>query len=646
MRRSVCYTEPSQVLAGSVGTWNFLYTTASDLPKGTKLKFDLSSDGRPMDWEYPSADPDAKENAIYALLESGKTLYPVELQDKRQLFPTYEFTLPEKIEMGKTIAIVIGTPKGKKETKESGNKAQTIAERRRAFYLYIDTSGKGKYGDPELFTVDIRGNALQNIRALTPSFVVKNRRFDVVIRFEDEFNNVTGNAPDDTLIELSYENIRENLNWKIFVPETGFISLPNLYFNEAGIYTIQLKNLSTGEVFYAPPIKCFNEREEQLFWGLLHGESERIDSAENIEGCLRHFRDEKALNFYGISSFEDIEETSNEIWKLCLTQATEFDESDRFTTFLGFQWTGDDKTEGHRIIVYSKEGKQLQRKKESKSSSLKKMYKNALPKDFISIPSFTMASGYSYDFNDWNPEFERVAEIYNSWGCSETTEKNGNLLPIAPEGNKGIKEDPTGSLIEALKKGCRFGFVAGGLDDRGIYSNLYESEQVQYHPGLTAIITKEHNRNSLFEALYARRCYATTGARIIIDYNIALVPMGGEISTEEKPGLLVNRNISGSIAGTSDLERVEILRNGEVLHEIVPESGYHIDFDYDDMVPLQDVTLKDPSKKEFVFYYVRAFQKDGHIAWGSPIWIDYDKESKLERSKKKIAVKAPKKLSF
>ena len=31
--------------------------------------------------------------------------------------------------------------------------------------------------------------------------------------------------------------------WKLFIPETGFITLPNLYFNEPGVYKIQLKNL-------------------------------------------------------------------------------------------------------------------------------------------------------------------------------------------------------------------------------------------------------------------------------------------------------------------------------------------------------------------------------------------------------------------
>ena len=106
------------------------------------------------------------------------------------------------------------------------------------------------------------------IRIITPSFVTKNKRFDVVVRFEDEFGNLTNETAENTLIELTYEYLRENLNWKLFIPETGFIALPNLYFNEAGVYTIQLKNLSTGEVFRSAPIKCFAEAHDYLFWGL------------------------------------------------------------------------------------------------------------------------------------------------------------------------------------------------------------------------------------------------------------------------------------------------------------------------------------------------------------------------------------------
>ena len=95
----------------------------------------------------------------------------------------------------------------------------------------------------------MRGNILKTLKIVAPSLVARNKRFDVIVRFEDIYGNLTSNAPEGTLIDFSYENLRENLNWKLFVPETGFIALPNLYFNEAGLYKIQLRNLKTGEVF-------------------------------------------------------------------------------------------------------------------------------------------------------------------------------------------------------------------------------------------------------------------------------------------------------------------------------------------------------------------------------------------------------------
>ncbi len=79
--------------------------------------------------------------------------------------------------------------------------------------------------------------------------MAKNKRFDITVRFEDEFGNLTNYAPEGTLVDLSYEHLRENLNWKLFVPETGFVILPNLYFNEAGIYRIRLRNQKTNEIF-------------------------------------------------------------------------------------------------------------------------------------------------------------------------------------------------------------------------------------------------------------------------------------------------------------------------------------------------------------------------------------------------------------
>lgn len=622
MRRSICYCEPATAQAGEVNTWKLIYTSASSLPKGTRLKLDMLSKGRDIDWEIPSVNLKKAGNVIFGELDNGKAITAKEVKASDSYTPCFEFILPNGLAAGGNFTIVIGSP-DKKKAQKNGNRAQTNSQRRRPFNLYIDPSGKGHYGEPEVFSMDIKGNTLSSIRVVAPSFVARNKRFDVIVRFEDEYGNLTSDAPAETLIELSYEHLRENLNWKLFVPETGFIALPNLYFNEPGIYTICLRNTHTKEVFRSPPIKCFSENNKSVFWGVLHGESERIDSTENIENCLRHFRDDKGYNFFGASPFESQDETSNEMWKLISQNIIEFDENDRFSTFLSTQWQGTTGDEGVRQILFLKDHKQPLRKKDVKYSTLKKIHKSFSPKEIISIPTFTMGKGYEYNFKNFDPDYERVVEIYNAWGSSECTKKEGNPIPITTSGKKGIQESAEGSIQKALLNNCRFGFVAGGLDDRGIYGDFFDGDQVQYAPGLTAIIAPEHSRASLGDALYNRSCYATTGERIIVGLSIAGMPMGSEISTAQKHGLLINRHISGFVAGTTELKTVEIIRNGKVLKTFKPE-GYSLDFTYDDMIPLDKVAISSKDKKPpFVYYYIRVVQEDGHMAWSSPIWVDY-----------------------
>lgn len=622
MRRSICYCEPNLALAGELATWKFSYTTATSLPKGTRLKFDLLSRGREIDWEVPSVNLKEKKNVIWAENPEGKILNAKEL-GKDEFASSFEFVLPSEIKAGDTLSIFIGAAeKNKEEHRKKGNRAQTAIQRRRPFYLYIDPKGKGDYRDPEIFTIDVRGNILKNIRIIAPSLVGKNKRFDVIIRFEDIFGNLTNNAPEGTLVEVSYEHLRENLNWKLFVPETGFINVPNLYFNEPGIYKIQLRNLKTNETYFSAPIKCFAEAEKSIYWGLLHGESERVDSSENIEACLRHFRDERNGQFFAVSPFESVEETPNDIWKAICAQVAEFNEDYRFISLLGFQWFNEAPEEGLRHVIYSKDNKPILRKKEMKTNTLKKIYKSHTTKDLISIPSFTMAKGFETTFVDFDPDYERVVEIYNAWGSSECTTKEGNLRPITTDGKKGVSETEKGSIRKALNNNCRFGFVAGGLDDRGIYSEFYESDQVQYSPGLTAIVAIEQTREALFQALINRSCYATTGERIVLGFFIAGASMGSELNTKSKPGLSFNRHITGFVAGTKAIKEILFIRNGKPFHTIHPKQA-HYEFAIDDTEPLSKILIPAQGEKPpFVYYYIRIIQEDGHIAWGSPIWID------------------------
>lgn len=633
MRRSITYTEPAAITAGKVGNWKFIYTPANAVPKGTILRFEMHSNGKPLDWQIPETSLKKKSNLIWLETKKKKTISGSLQKSSSTGEPYFEFILPHETEPGDLITIHLGTQE--KDVEKYGNRAQKNIQRKRAFKLLIDSKGKGDF-QSENFHLDVRGGKLHHLRIIAPSLVTRNKRFDVIVRFEDAFGNLTSNAPEDTLIDLSYEHLRENLNWKLFVPETGFIALPNLYFNEPEVYRIQLKNLKTKEVFFSPPIKCLDESNTSIFWGLLHGESERHDSIENIESCLRYFRDDKALHFFCSSCFDQERETSNDQWKHIQQYIHEFNEEDRFVAMIGSQWVGDQKEEGLRHFIHAKEARSMIRKKDTKTNCLKKIYKTFQPKDLLSIPSFTMGNASTFNFKEHDPEFEKVAEIYNAWGSSECTSAEGNLRPIKGGKKTVVSETPEGSLRKALNQNCRFGFVAGGLDDRGVYADFYHSDQNQYSAGLTAVLSKDHSRASIFDALHKRSCYATTGARMIVGFKIAGKGIGSETDTFEKPGLLYNRHITGYVIGTTLIQKVELIRNGKVFHTFEPKTE-RFDFTYDDTDLLDKIAIQ-PNKEKppFAYYYLRAIQEDHHVAWSSPIWIDLQtsKPTTLKKRKK------------
>ena len=46
---------------------------------------------------------------------------------------------------------------------------------------------------------------------------------------------------------------------------------------------------------------------------------------------------------------------------------------------------------------------------------------------------------------------------------------------------------------------------------------------------LTGVWAEALTREALFEALWARRCFATNGARVMLDVRVNGMPMGSEV---------------------------------------------------------------------------------------------------------------------
>ena len=192
----------------------------------------------------------------------------------------------------------------------------------------------------------------------------------------------------------------------------------------------------------------------------------------------------------------------------------------------------------------------------------------------------------------------RLVEMVQTRGCFEAEETDARWRIW--DGGLG------GSVRTALARGYRLGFVGGTDNHSG-----WPTRKGDGCSGLTAIQAPVLAWSELFRALHARRCYATTGARIVADVTLNGAPMGSELRLQ--PG--AERRLRVRIRGTAPLECVQVIHCGHLLAELpVAADSPDLDAEWLDERPGRPL--------EDVNYYVRARQHDGECLWTSPFWVD------------------------
>ena len=66
------------------------------------------------------------------------------------------------------------------------------------------------------------------------------------------------------------------------------------------------------------------------------------------------------------------------------------------------------------------------------------------------------------------------------------------------------------------------------------------------------------------------------------------------------------------VSGTGPIKQVDVIKSNRVVYT-APGTGREMRFTYTD---------REPGSGE-AWYYVRAQQEDGQLAWGSPVWVKY-----------------------
>jgi len=121
---------------------------------------------------------------------------------------------------------------------------------------------------------------------------------------------------------------------------------------------------------------------------------------------------------------------------------------------------------------------------------------------------------------------------------------------------------------DAIRRGLVVGFVGQSDDHTGrpglsapLRALARDFATFDVYGGYTGIFSDNLSRQSVWDALKARHCYATTGKRIFLDVRTPDNAMMGDIVEGER-----SAELAVSIAGTAPLLDIEIRRNTEVVY--------------------------------------------------------------------------------
>jgi len=241
-----------------------------------------------------------------------------------------------------------------------------------------------------------------------------------------------------------------------------------------------------------------------------------------------------------------------------------------------------------------------------------KLADKLLTDEFFVVPHHTTRTGKHGEISDEiypGHDAMPVIEVHSKWG---TSEYRGNPNPL-----KEIHPGPSFTQ-DLLARGMKLGFVAGTDTHATIPSGGgKEPAQIDRLPGLTAVRCPELARQSVFDAIRRRQCYAVSLERILMHGSIAGRTFGEELLCSD---LLTMPKVDMIVAAKSDIVRIDLVRNGTTIHSVSPGS-WKARLSYEDGEDLKKLKMVSPHVRSFVYYYVRVTCESGAQAWSSPVWI-------------------------
>ena len=519
------------IVAGQYGTWRLTYTCgATHLPAGTCLHVYTDSD---TDWEMPQfLDPAAPDYMTLQTPEGVQAM--VKAINLKKLVVVLG---GRELQSGEQLTIVFGDP----GNGNPGTRAQTFIDQRRYFWVDVElpdqeqrlTLANSPY-------VPVVGDQPVKLVVTVPSTMSLGEGFRLLLKAEDQWGNPAHGYTGT--VHFLADLVRLPADEFELGPGEATLWIDGCQAIQAGTCTIQAVDEEHGLSGASNPVVITEaESSHQLLWADPHGGQLVLNS--KIADFYRYARDVAGIHFVGYQRNADV--ISAEDWEVQQQQEVAFHEPGVFVPIPGYEWSGRTWEGGHHNIYFHRHGQVARRNRAAETMfradrvaaelfHVRDVYDAYRNTDVMITPH---VGGQHSDIQFHDPSLEPGVEIVSSHGAFEWM------------------------LRDSIERGYRMGFLGGsdsytgrpGDDRPGFQTRRYSKA------GLTGIYADEISLDAFFEAMRARRVYATTGARMIVGLEVDGHFMGSECTSTNNP------RITATVTGTAPLERVELFRGLECI---------------------------------------------------------------------------------
>jgi hypothetical protein len=526
------------VPTGEYGTWTVEYTVGvAGIDDGGRVRLAFRS---VCDWAAPQFGNPSGPNYV-----SVHASTPVQLTPSWGTHGVRPWTKTLTVQVGNgalghgdRLRIVLGD----RSFGSPGMRSQTYPERGFHIKFQAEPFGTGLYEPVADLGFDVIGAEATQIVVVAPSDVVSGEPAWLQVRALDAWGNpdpnyrgsvrFAGDVPDGVPEVYSFKG-----------EDTGVRRFDCRWNASPGVLRVAATALDHGFTAESNPVRCHAESpERRYFWADLHGQTRETVGTGSIPEYFTYARDIAAVDATAHSG-NDFQITA-EVYEELRQNADAFYEPGRFVTFHGYEWSGNTPAGGDHNVYYLGDGplrRSSHTQVEDKSDvdtdcyPIDRLYAANAGRDNVIITPHIGGRRASLEYHD--PSLEPAIEIASQWGRFEWF------------------------AHEALRRGMKVAFIGGSDDHSGRPG--WSTATLAHHGtrgGLTAFIAEVLTRESIWEAFKARRCYGTSGPRILLDVSVNGHPMGSEPVLSESPVMSIR------VLGTVPIDTIEVRRGTRTVH--------------------------------------------------------------------------------